>query len=131
MRAPHRKRYQKVERKFSAETARPKFKPSRVHSDDEEDPPPPPATTATLLPGRYGSVKVKKDYEVRSNLKNFKDDEKELSHCAAYQVVDIADGCDVQRQVRRTMRICLTSAKRLPLTGGGGGGGKKKKGRFK
>lgn len=127
VRAPHRKRYQKVERK-SPETTRSKFKSARVHSDDEQDPPHM-TTTATLLPGRYGSIKVKKEYEVRSNLRNFSDSEKELSHCAAYKVGEITDECDVQRQVQRTMEICLTSAKRLPLAGQGNLN--RKKGRFK
>ena len=86
-------------------------------------------TTATLLPGRYGSIKVKKEYEVRSNLRNFSDSEKELSHCAVYKVDEITDECDVQRQVQRTMEICLTSAKRLPLAGQGNLN--RKKGRFK
>ena len=129
VRAPHRTRYQKVER-TSSESTRSKFKSARVHSDDEQDPSPPPtSTTATLLPGRYGSVKAKKEYEVRSNLRNFSDSEKELSHCAVYKVGEIADDCDVQRQVQRTMEICLTSAKRLPLTGFSNL--ERKKGRFK
>ena len=46
-----------------------------------------------------------------------------------YKVGEIADDCDVQRQVQRTMEICLTSAKRLPLTGLDSLS--KKKGRFK
>ena len=130
MRAPHRTRYQKVERKTS-ESARSKFKSARggAHSDDEQDPPTV-STTATLLPGRYGSAAVRKEYEVRSNLRNFSEGagERELSHCAVYRVGEITDDCDVKRQVQRTMQICLTSAKRLPLTGGRS---YKKKGRFK
>ena len=88
MRAPHRTRYQKVERK-SSESARSKFKSAvrgGAHSDDEQDPPTV-STTATLLPGRYGSAAGRKEYEVRSNLRNFSEGagERELSHCAVYR----------------------------------------------
>ena len=88
MRAPHRTRYQKVARVSSSESTRTrsKFKSTRLHHSDDEQDPPIVKTTATLIPGRYGSATAKKEYEVRSNLRNFSDSEKELSHCAAYKV---------------------------------------------
>jgi len=40
---------------------------------------------ATLLPGKYGKGRDKKEYEVRSNLKNFTEDENTQLYCIQFQ----------------------------------------------
>lgn len=49
--------------------------------------------TATLLPGKFSSHRNKKEYEVRSNLKNFTEEENADLYCVRYHVVQAARAC--------------------------------------